>query len=71
MNKIIVTWKIMIMTKIEVILNYNITSLINFLTKFFFIMYFDLNINYDSSNKSLESYSDFCELISSALAGKI
>lgn len=34
-------------------------------------MYFDLNINYDSSTKSLESYSDFCELISSAIAGKI
>ena len=35
------------------------------------IMYFDLNINYDSTNKSLENYSDFCELVSSAIAGKI
>ena len=35
------------------------------------IMYFDLNLNYDSTNKSLENYSDFCELVSSAIAGKI
>lgn len=34
-------------------------------------MYFDLNINYDNATLSLENYSDFCELISSAIAGKI
>jgi hypothetical protein len=32
-------------------------------------MYFDLNINYDYQAKSLENYSDFCELISSAITG--
>jgi len=36
-----------------------------------FIMYFDLNVNYDNASESLEDFNYFSELVSSAISGKL
>ena len=32
-------------------------------------MYYDLCLNYENPNKNIDKYSEFCELITSAICG--